>query len=113
MADKFRKSTYGMMLFFPTGIDLSGWTRLRLQIKRPDNTTLTKTDNDVGVDLSDKDSAGVAAPTLQKIRYIPSSAENLFANSGLYKFVPQVEFTSKLLKGVPEVVINISEDFDT
>lgn len=112
-ADKrIRKDTYGMMLFFPTGIDLTGWTRLRLNITKPDGSVVLKSDNDVGIDLTDKDDAGVAAPTAQKIRYIPSSSENLFASVGFYKAVAWVEKTGMKLKTVPQWQIEVVEEFD-
>jgi hypothetical protein len=84
MANTFIVGTYGHVLTFSTGIDLTGNTALKLNWRKPSNTTGTISS---GVTVSGDDSDGV-------LTYTTTSADTLTSEDGTLRIVPEVTFSA-------------------
>ena len=97
----FAIDSYGFTLLFDIGVDLTGNTGLQIHFRKPDGTTITKSNPAV---------TDNGAPTAGVLKYIVEQA--LLDTAGEWRAAPQVDGSSELYEGRPAVKFTVSERYE-
>lgn len=104
---RWRKGTTPRLLV-STGIDLTGFSSLKLHFKKPGGGTFVRDDAGTGSTPAVDDNS---APAAGQLGYDFDAAELDEVNQ--WQVVPEVVISGKIYKGVPAATFTVVDDFDT